>query len=111
MSTIRETVEQNLASGYVHYATNALNALEEREAEAIEVMRNFALDKGLSEDEFNEVLIEAGLREPEPEPETVVPQGDLTVEEQISALTAQVANLTTTVNTALEAARRQGVHI
>lgn len=66
MSTIRDVVNDNVAAQYRSYAESAIQALEAREAEAVETLREAASSAGISSEAMNEVLVDAGLMEETP---------------------------------------------
>jgi len=112
MTNIRETVTTSLQSAgygqYTSYAAPVIEALEQREAQAVEVLTSYAEGQGLSFETIRPVLEEAGLVEPLPEPVGTVAGG---MDEDSLSLTAQVAHLANIVERLVQAAASRGLRI
>jgi hypothetical protein len=111
MTNITETVQSALTSAgygqYASYAAPVIEALEQREENAVAVLREKGMALGASEDQIDEVLTEAGLIEPTPEADfTLVGQ-----DEDSLSLTAQVAHLAGVVERLVQAAASRGLRI
>lgn len=114
MSTIRNTVESlatAVPSTHRHIVESVITALEEREQGALDVIQQKGVALGATTEQIEAILIEAGLVEPTPEPEPVVNAEPQDVQAQIASLADELRTLSTTLNNALAAARRQGVRI
>ncbi len=115
MTNITETVQSALtASGngqYFSYAAPVIEALEQREANAVGYLTRFAVTQGMDEDQVNDVLVQAGLVEPTPEPvyDGGTPGG--VQDEDSLSLTAQVAHLAGIVERLVQAAASRGLRI
>jgi hypothetical protein len=105
MSTIRETVQTSLnQSGngrYMSYAEPVIAALEAREQAAVDIVREAARADGLNPRRVTDVLVEAGLIEPAPEP-IVTEAGDN------SGVVAMVGEIRQTVERLAQFARQHG---
>jgi len=114
MTNIRETITTSLQSAgygqYTSYAAPVIEALEQREAQAVEVLTSYAVGQGLSFEQIRPVLEEAGLVEPLPEPEPVGTVAGGMDEDSLS-LTAQVAHLANIVERLVQAAASRGLRI
>lgn len=74
MSSIRNTIAEALGNdesvlrSYSQYIDDAVEALEDREENALAVIDRLGQALGASEEDINDILVAAGLREPTPEP-------------------------------------------
>lgn len=113
MSNIRQTIEavlpSNIVSSYSTYVNDVVNALEQREERAIEVLVSGGVQMGAREEQINGLLIDAGLREvPEPEPEPVAAEPQ-SVEAMIASLAEKVDSLVERLDSASRQASRHGI--
>jgi hypothetical protein len=113
VSTIRETVETVMHErGLGHYLSHAepvIEALTEREYGITDSLRESAAAIGIDAAEVEDAIADSGLAvRPVAQPEAIE-GGD--VQQQIASLAEDLRTLASTVNQALEAARRQGVRI
>lgn len=108
MQTITETVQSALTEAgngsYMSYAAPVIAALEAREQEITDALTEIAVDKGLSSDEANAVLVQAGLVQPAPEPEAALGEDSLSLQAEVSRLGGLVQRL-------IDAAAARGLRI
>jgi hypothetical protein len=101
MSTIREVVGQNVQAQYLPYGNQAIAALERREAQAVETIRQAARAEGLNGTRVEAVLQRAGLVQPP------APAADTTNQRLIADLQRQVRDLTRRVEDAARTTLRR----
>ena len=122
MSSIRETVRTTLSEeGFATYADHtaawaAIKALEEREGYIVTRLLNRLADLNISEPAAEQFLVDVGLAEPEPEPETTDAhikafEEGLSTEARLTQLAGVVDNLTDMVTRLVNAASRNGITV
>lgn len=112
MSTIRQTIESaldpSIVRSYSAYIGGVVEALEEREAEALDTLRAYAEEQGVSSHEVDSLFVSAGLVEPEPEPEAVniEPQS---VEAMLASIQEVLGEMKDRLDNAARQASRHGI--
>lgn len=96
---VTETLQSEGRAQYVSYASGVISAIEEKVDGAVAHLTDFAVSRGLSEEQIESVLIEAGLVTPEPEAEQV--EEFETIGEGIDAVIATIAASMQEVNQTL----------
>jgi hypothetical protein len=100
-STVRDTVQQHVNPSYLSYAGDAISALEQRDAQIADGIREAARQAGLSSHQVEQTLIQVGLVRA---PEAVSASG-----EDNSGLVQKVEALERRLNDAARQARRHGI--
>lgn len=104
--TIRNTVAENIGSqSYLSYAEPVVTALQAREDQIKEGLREFAEGKGLSSQEVTNLFVQVGLEQPAPTPEPVNAEG----ESDVAALLREVRALNQRLDSASQQAARHGI--
>lgn len=102
-SSIRETVESTLSPSHLSYAGEAMSALEQREQQIVDGIRQAAQRYGLESSIVEDCLIEVGLVQRQTD------EGSSSSDDDIASLRAEVVRLSNTIEAARQAASRHGI--
>jgi hypothetical protein len=107
-STIESVLEAHIVRQYPNYVDPVVRAFEDRDADICESLRQQGVALGAREEDIEQVLVQAGLVEPAPEPEAVNAEPQ-SVEAMIASVLDQQRQIMERLDSASRQAQRHGI--